>query len=179
MQSLMQQVEKNYLKKKVPKFDVGDTVKVYTKIVEGDKERTQVYQGTVVGKKGSGMSETFTVSRVSFGVANEKVFSVQSPFMETVEVLQKGKVRRAKLNYIRGRVGKKARIAADVGALSKNKEEAPAETKEETPSEVESASTDETKEKTPPEVESASTEETKEESTQAEEKTEEDKNKEE
>lgn len=118
MHPLVKEAEKAFLRKETLKFDVGDTVKVHTKIVEGDKERVQVYQGTVIGKRGAGMSETFTVARVSFGIANEKVFTVNSPFIEKVEVLRKGKVRRAKLNYIRGKRGKKARIAADVSALS-------------------------------------------------------------
>ena len=130
MHPLVQEAEQAFLREQKLKFDIGDTVKVYTKIVEGDKERVQVYQGTVIGKRGAGMSETFTVARVSFGVANEKVFTVNSPFIEKVEVLRKGKVRRAKLNYIRGKRGKKARIAADMSALSSAKKaQKPQETK--------------------------------------------------
>lgn len=119
MTQLVQQVEKLYKKSKLPKYDVGDTVKVHMKIIEGGKERIQIYQGLVIAKNSSGVTETFTVYRVSFGYANEKVFPVHNPNLVKVEVLQKGKVRRAKLNFIRGKLGKKAKIATEVGATLK------------------------------------------------------------
>jgi len=115
MHSLVEKVEKKYMKNKVSKFDIGDQVKVQTKIVEGDKERLQAYQGTVIARSGSGVSETFTVSRISFGYANEKVFQLHSPYITSIEVLGKGVVRRAKLNYLRGKLGKAAKVRMQVG----------------------------------------------------------------
>ena len=98
------------LKNELPKFNVGDTVKVYQKIVEGTKERTQIFEGTVIAKRNSGISETFTVRRVSFGVGTEKTFPIHSPNVQDVVVTRTGKVRRAKLYYLRGRVGKYAKV---------------------------------------------------------------------
>ena len=89
----------------VPEFRVGDTVKVNVKIIEGNKERIQAYEGTVVARKGSGISETFTVRKESAGVGVERVFPVHSPKLASIEVLRKGKVRRAKLNYLKNVVG--------------------------------------------------------------------------
>ncbi len=102
------------LKQEVPAFNVGDTVKVYQRIVEGAKERTQVFEGTVIAKKNGGISETFTVRRVSFGVGTEKTFPLHSPNVANVEVTRRGKVRRAKLYYIRGRVGKAAKVKEQI-----------------------------------------------------------------
>lgn len=115
MHPLVKKVEAKHMKKKMPRFDVGDTVKVHTKIVEGDKERIQIYQGTVVARRGSGISETFTVNRVAFGYANEKVFPIHGPSTVNVEVIKRGDVRRAKLNYLRGQVGKKAKVRSKFG----------------------------------------------------------------
>jgi len=115
MHALVDIVEKKNMKKKIPKFNIGDQVKIVTKIIEGDKERLQAYQGTVVGRSGKGVSETFTVSRISFGYANEKVFQLHSPFITSIEVLGKGVVRRAKLNYLRGKLGKAAKVRMQVG----------------------------------------------------------------
>ena len=98
------------LKAEAPKFNVGDTVKVYNRIVEGAKERTQVFEGVVIAKKNGGISETFTVRRVSYGVGTEKIFPLHSPNVEKVVVVRTGKVRRAKLYYLRGRVGKYAKV---------------------------------------------------------------------
>ena len=114
--------EAKQLKKAVPQFRVGDTVRVHIRIVEGDKERTQVFQGTVISKKGTGLSETFTVYRNAYGSSMEKVFNVHSPRILKVEVLRSGKVRRAKLYYIRGASGKKAKLKEMLG-LKSNKEE--------------------------------------------------------
>lgn len=98
-------------KAKTPEFKVGDTVKVWVKIKEGDKERLQAFNGTVIARdNGKGMSATFTVRRISYGVGVEKVFPVHSPAIDRVEVDRSGHVRRAKLYYLRGRTGKKARL---------------------------------------------------------------------
>ncbi|MBP5231375.1 MAG: 50S ribosomal protein L19 [Clostridia bacterium] len=98
------------LKSEVPQFCIGDTVKVYQRIKEGSRERTQIFEGTVTARKGGGISETFTVRRVSFGVGTEKTFPLHSPNVQKVEVVRAGKVRRAKLYYLRDRVGKSAKV---------------------------------------------------------------------
>ena len=98
------------LKTEIPQFGIGDGVKVYVKIVEGEKERVQMFEGTVIARHGGGISETFTVRRVSYGVGVEKTFPVHSPNLEKIEVFRKAKVRRAKLYYLRSRVGKAAKV---------------------------------------------------------------------
>jgi len=98
------------LKPELPKFEIGDTVKVHVKITEGDKSRIQVFEGTVIAKKHGGISETFTVRRVSHGVGVERVFPLHSPSVAKVEVVREGVVRRAKLYYLRDRVGKAAKV---------------------------------------------------------------------
>ena len=98
------------LKKEVPQFNIGDTVKVYQRIVEGTRVRTQIFEGTVIAKKNGGISESFTVRRVSYGVGTEKTFPIHSPNVQSVEVVRKGRVRRAKLYYLRDRVGKNAKV---------------------------------------------------------------------
>ena len=98
------------LKAEVPAFEIGDTVRVDVKIREGERERIQAFEGTVIAKKGSGVAETFTVRRVSYGVGVERVFPVHSPIVAKVELVRKGKVRRAKLYYLRDRVGKAAKV---------------------------------------------------------------------
>ena len=97
-------------KAEVPSFSVGDTVKVHVKIKEGDKSRIQVFEGTVIAKKHGGISETFTVRRVAYGVGVERVFPVHSPNVKDVAVVRHGRVRRAKLYYLRDRVGKAAKV---------------------------------------------------------------------
>lgn len=92
------------------KFNVGDTVKVHVRIKEGERQRIQVFEGTVIAKKHSGISETFTVRRTSYGVGVERVFPMNSPNVEKVEIVRQGKVRRAKLYYLRDRVGKSAKV---------------------------------------------------------------------
>lgn len=101
---------KNYLKKEAPLFNIGDVVKVGVSIKEGEKERVQFFEGTVIAKKHGGISETFTVRKISGGIGVERVFPVHSPHVKTVEVLRRGKVRRAKLYYLRKRVGKAAKV---------------------------------------------------------------------
>lgn len=98
------------LKKEVPVIRIGDTVKVYNKIKEGTRERIQIFEGTVIAKNGGGISETFTVRRVSYGCGVEKTFPVHSPNVEKVEVVRVGKIRRAKLYYLRDRVGKSSKV---------------------------------------------------------------------
>lgn len=98
------------LKKELPNFGVGDTVKVSVRIKEGERERVQVFEGTVIAKKHGGIAETFTVRRFSYGVGVERVFPIHSPLVEKVEVVRKGKVRRAKLYYLRDRTGKAAKV---------------------------------------------------------------------
>ena len=103
------------IKAEQPKFEVGDTVRVACRIKEGDKSRTQMFEGTVIAKKHGGVEETFTVRRVAHGVGVERVFPVNSPNVEKVEVIRQGKVRRAKLYYLRDRVVKAAKVKAKIG----------------------------------------------------------------
>ena len=98
------------LKEERPNINVGDVVKVHVKIREGERERIQIFEGTIIARKGSGVSETFTVRRVSYGVGVEKVFPVNSPNVAKVELVRSGKVRRSKLYYVRDRVGKAAKV---------------------------------------------------------------------
>jgi large subunit ribosomal protein L19 len=107
--NLLGAVEESF-KRDLGSFDVGDTVKVLVKVVEGDKERIQPFQGIVIGKKGGGTRETFMVRKVSFGIGVERIFPVCSPNVDRVEVIKKGYVRRAKLYYLRGKKGKSAKI---------------------------------------------------------------------
>jgi large subunit ribosomal protein L19 len=106
----IEEVEKEYLKTEVPVFNIGDTVRVNTRIIEGDKERLQAFAGTVVAKKGTGLSETFTIYRNAYGSAMDRVFLLHSPRIANIEVIRPGKVRRAKLYYLRGRSGKAAKV---------------------------------------------------------------------
>ena len=107
-QELLNKVESAQLRKESLEFNVGDSVKVHTKVVEGEKERIQVFAGLVIGRRGHGMNETFTVRRISYGEGVERVFPVHSPRIDKVVVERQGKVRRAKLTYLRERIGKKA-----------------------------------------------------------------------
>lgn len=102
------------LKKEMPEFEIGDTIKVDVNIREGERERIQVFEGTVIARKGSGVSETFTVRRVSYGVGVERVFPVHSPNVKGVSIVRKGHVRRAKLYYLRDRVGKAAKVKEQI-----------------------------------------------------------------
>jgi large subunit ribosomal protein L19 len=112
MMKAIQQFEKEYTKKgrEVPQFEIGDTVKVHHKIVEGGKERTQVFQGVVIAMKGGGISATFTVRKVSFSIGVEKIFPLHSPRVEKVSIVKHSKVRRAKLYYLRTLSGKSSRL---------------------------------------------------------------------
>jgi large subunit ribosomal protein L19 len=107
-------ISNSSLKENAPAFSVGDTVKVHVKIKEGDKSRIQVFEGTVIAKKHGGISETFTVRRVAHGCGIERVFPLHSPVVDKVEVVRYGKVRRAKLYYLRDRVGKAAKVKEQI-----------------------------------------------------------------
>jgi large subunit ribosomal protein L19 len=115
MNSIIKEIEAPLLKTNLPKFDVGDTVKVFVKIKEGGKERTQGYEGVVIKHSGHGVGETFTVRRVFQGIGIERVFLVHSPRVEKITVLRRGDVRRAKLYYLRQRTGKATRIKEKLG----------------------------------------------------------------
>ena len=108
--NVLDNIVKNQIRTDLPKLVIGDTVKVHVKVKEGSRERIQVFEGTIIAKKHGGISETFTVRRISYGVGVEKVFPVNSPNIDKIEIVRKGKVRRAKLNYLRDRVGKKAKV---------------------------------------------------------------------
>jgi large subunit ribosomal protein L19 len=103
-------VDRAQLRDDVPAFAPGDTVKVHVRVVEGNRERTQVFQGVVIRRQGSGLHETFTVRKVSFGVGVERTFPVHSPIIARIEVMSRGDVRRAKLYYLRDRIGKAAKV---------------------------------------------------------------------
>ncbi len=107
---LIEKIEQLQLKNTIPEFRVGDTIRLHTRIVEGDKERTQMFQGTVIARKGVGLSETVSLHRIAYGEGMERVFLINSPRISKVEVLKHGKVRRSKLYYLRGTTGKKAKV---------------------------------------------------------------------
>ena len=107
---LMQSFTQKHLKAEPPVVTVGDTVRVHLKVKEGNRERIQIFEGTVIAKKHGGIAETFTVRRISYGIGVEKVFPLHAPSIEKVEVVRHGKVRRAKLYYLRDRVGKAAKV---------------------------------------------------------------------
>ncbi|MCD5322663.1 MULTISPECIES: 50S ribosomal protein L19 [Pontibacillus] len=110
MQNLIQEITKEQLREDLPRFKAGDTVKVHVKVVEGTRERIQVFEGVVIKRRGGGISETFTVRKISSGVGVERTFPVHSPRVDKLEVVRRGKVRRAKLYYLRNLRGKAARI---------------------------------------------------------------------
>ena len=110
MNEIIKKIEAEQLKAEVPQFHVGDTVKVYGKIKEGNRERIQVFEGVVLKRQGGGNRETFTVRKTSNGIGVEKTWPLHSPFVDKIEVVRRGKVRRAKLNYLRNRVGKAAKV---------------------------------------------------------------------
>ncbi|WP_127585751.1 50S ribosomal protein L19 [Paenibacillus koleovorans] len=108
--NLVQQITQEQLRKDLPSFRPGDTLKVHVKVIEGSRERIQVFEGVVISRRGGGISETFTVRKVSYGVGVERTFPLHTPKIEKIEVARRGKVRRAKLYYLRGLRGKAARI---------------------------------------------------------------------
>jgi large subunit ribosomal protein L19 len=112
-QTLLNKIESEQFRKDNAQFSVGDSVKVHTKVVEGDKERIQIFSGVVIGKRGAGMNETFTVRRISYGEGVERVFPLHSPRVDKIEVERHGSVRRAKLTYLRKRLGKGATLVRE------------------------------------------------------------------
>ena len=119
---ILKSIEHEQLKNKIPELKVGNTVRVHVRIKEGNKERIQVFEGIIIKKQGGGVNATFTVRRISYGVGVEKTFLVHSPMVEKVEVIRVGKARRAKLYYLRDRVGKAAKTKEKVGARIENRE---------------------------------------------------------
>ena len=107
---LTDQIDKANIREDIPDFSPGDTVKVHVRVVEGNRQRIQIFEGVVIGRQGGGISETYTVRKVSFGVGVERTFPVHSPIVDKIETVSRGRVRRAKLYYQRGRVGKRAKI---------------------------------------------------------------------
>src|ERR1700749_4541452 len=112
-QALLKKIESEQFRKNAGEFAIGDSVKVHTKVVEGDKERIQVFAGVVIGKRGTGLNETFTVRRISYGEGVERVFPIHSPRVDKVEIERHGAVRRAKLTYLRKRRGKGATLVKE------------------------------------------------------------------
>jgi large subunit ribosomal protein L19 len=123
-QSLLEKIESEQFRKDKAEFRVGDTVRVHTRVVEGDKERIQIFSGVVIGRRGRGLNETFTVRRISYGEGIERVFPLHSPRVDKVEVERKGSVRRAKLTYLRKRLGRGATLVKERDSRPAGKPEA-------------------------------------------------------
>jgi len=119
---IIKSIEHEQLKNKVPVLDVGNTVKVHVRVKEGNRERIQIFEGIIIKKQGGGLNETFTVRRISYGVGVEKTFLVHSPMVEKIEVIRVGKARRAKLYYLRDRIGKASKTKEKLGARIETKE---------------------------------------------------------
>ncbi len=119
---IIKSIEHEQLKSKVPVLDIGNTVRVHVRVKEGNRERIQVFEGIIIKKQGGGLTETFTVRRISYGVGVEKTFLLHSPMVEKVEVVRVGKARRAKLYYLRDRIGKASKTKERLGARIENKE---------------------------------------------------------
>lgn len=117
--NIIREIENEQLKENVTEFNVGDTVRVYAKVVEGTRERLQMFEGVVLKRQGGGAKETFTVRRISYGVGVERTWPVHSPRIDRIEVVRYGIVRRAKLNYLRDRIGKAAKVKEDINRRSK------------------------------------------------------------
>jgi large subunit ribosomal protein L19 len=131
---IIEEVESSYMKQTIPAFNVGDTIRVQTRIIEGGKERFQAFMGTVIAKKGQGLSETFSVYRTAYGSNMERVFLLHSPRIANIEVVRSGKVRRAKLYYFRGKSGKGTKLREQFRAEKElNAPEVPPEATPETP----------------------------------------------
>ena len=114
MSEIIRSIEQKQLRTDLPKISIGDTVRVWVKVVEGSRERLQAFEGVVIAMRNGGIRETFTVRRVSYGIGVERTFPMHSPRVDHVEIIRSGKVRRAKLYYLRGRVGKAAKIAEKI-----------------------------------------------------------------
>lgn len=124
--SILSDVEKNFMKKEIPAFNVGDTVRVFSKIIEGDKERLQAFEGVVIKKRGRGIGEVMTVRKMVQGIGVEKTFPLHSPRMEKIKVVRSGRTRRAKLYYLRKRIGSKATRIEESSAQQPSSAEAAA-----------------------------------------------------
>ena len=120
-QALLDKIEKEQYRKEAAVFNVGDSVKVHTKVVEGDKERIQIFAGVVIGRRGHGLGESFTVRRISYGEGVERIFPIHSPRVDKIEVERQGNVRRAKLTYLRKRIGKGATLVKEKEAVAASK----------------------------------------------------------
>lgn len=120
--AIIQKLESQQMRKNIPLFSIGDTIRVHLRIIEGDKERLQVFTGTVIARKGSGLSETFSVHRVAYGEGMERVFMLHSPRIAKIEVIKEGYVRRSKLYYLRGTSGKAAKVKGRYGTRRTNVE---------------------------------------------------------
>ena len=114
MANIIDQIEKESMRTDIPDFRIGDTVKVFVKVVEGNKERLQAYEGVVIARKNGGLRETFTVRKISYGVGIERIFPVHSPRIDRIEIVRRGDVRRAKLYYLRERSGKSAKVKTKI-----------------------------------------------------------------
>lgn len=137
----LERVQRSLTKKSVPHFEIGDTVRVHVKVIEGEKERIQVYEGAVIARKGTLNTEMFTVRKVSYGVGVERIFPVHSPIVTKIDVVRQGKVRRAKLYYLRGKKGKFSRVEdREFVAEGKGQAQQAARTEESAEAAVESAS---------------------------------------
>lgn len=112
MNEIIRKIEQAQMKEEITTFNVGDTIRVHAKVKEGTRERVQVFEGTVISKQNGGSNKNFTVRRISHGIGVEKTWLIHSPNIESVDVIRRGKVRRAKLNYLRNRVGKRAKVKA-------------------------------------------------------------------
>lgn len=120
MNQIIAKIEQDQIKKDIPEFNTGDTVKVHTRVIEGDKERIQIFTGIVIARNGAGLRKAFTVRRISYGEGVERVFPLYSPRVAKVEVTKRGKVRRARLHYLRGRQGKEAMSVRELDTTGKS-----------------------------------------------------------
>ncbi len=127
MNSLIDDINSEQLKEAIPQFYIGDTIRVSTRIIEGEKERIQAFQGTVIARKGNGLSETFSLHRVSYGEGMERVFYLHSPRIASIEVMKRGDTRRAKLYHLRGKTGKKAKVKEKIAGRPKRATKTPQE----------------------------------------------------
>ncbi len=123
MNRTIERLEKTWSKKQVPSFNIGDTVRVHAKVIEGEKERIQVFEGIVIGRKGGGHREMFTVRKISYGVGVERLFPLHSPFIQQIQVVREGRVRRAKLYYLRSRQGRAAYVSEKEYGLGESSEQ--------------------------------------------------------
>ncbi|MBS0623268.1 MAG: 50S ribosomal protein L19 [Verrucomicrobia bacterium] len=133
MDALIETINEEHLKQNLPEFGIGDTLRVSTRIIEGDKERLQVFQGTVIARKGRGLSETFSLHRVSYGEGMERVFYLHSPRIADIQVVKQGDVSRAKLYYMRGATGKRAKVQEKIGLKKEKRAKGTTPTRETSP----------------------------------------------